>query len=387
MHLLAAKPGQIIDGSEAVDLGQTPGEIVVLSAADSELACLSKAYAHLAEPRPALRLANLLQLSHHLSVDSYVESIVAEAKLVVVRLLGGVRYWPYGIEQVSAECRKRGIPLACLPGDDQPDPQLSDHTTLPAPIAHRLWQFLVQGGIENATQFLGYGASLIGRDMEWREPRPLLRAGLYWPGSATPSLVALRARWQADRPVAGVIFYRALVQAGQTAPIDALISALRERGINPLPIYAAGLKEQVAADLIASFYAEAKPDITLNCTGFALSQPGAARVRTPFDSADAPVLQVALGSGTLEQWRDGKQGLSPRDLAMQVALPEVDGRITTRAISFKAASRYDTATQCNIVEPLPEPGRVDFVTDLAANWVKLRNAAAADRRIAIVLAN
>ncbi|HWA50234.1 MAG TPA: hypothetical protein VG742_18330, partial [Dongiaceae bacterium] len=112
MHLLAAKPGQIVDGSEAVDLGQTPGEIVVLSAADSELACLAKAHAHLADPKPTLRLANLLLLSHHLSVDSYVESIVAEAKLVVVRLLGGVRYWPYGIEQVSAECRKRGIPLA-----------------------------------------------------------------------------------------------------------------------------------------------------------------------------------------------------------------------------------------------------------------------------------
>ena len=387
MHLLAAKPGQIIDGSDAVDLGQTPGDIVVLSAADSELACLAKAYANLPEPKPTLRLANLLQLSHHLSVDSYVEGIVAQAKLVVVRLIGGVRYWPYGIEQISAECRKRRIPLACLPGDDQPDPQLGDYTTLSAPVAHRLWQFLVQGGIDNATQFLGYGASLIGRAMDWREPRPLLRAGLYWPGAATSSLSELRAQWQADRPVAGIVFYRALVQAGQTAPIDALIAALRQRGINPLPIYAAGLKEQVAADLIASFYAEASPDITLNCTGFALSQPGAARVTTPFDSSDAPVLQVVLSSGTLEQWRDGKLGLSPRDLAMQVALPEVDGRITTRAISFKAASRFDAATQCNIVEPLPEPGRVDFVADLAANWVKLRKTAAADRRIAIVLAN
>ncbi|HEX6120498.1 MAG TPA: cobaltochelatase subunit CobN, partial [Dongiaceae bacterium] len=129
MHLLAAKPGTIADGSEAIDLGQTPGEIVVLSAADSELACLSRACAHLAEPKPSLRLANLLQLSHHLSVDAYVEDIVANARLVVVRLLGGVRYWPYGIEQISAECRRRGILLACLPGDDQPDPELSDHNT------------------------------------------------------------------------------------------------------------------------------------------------------------------------------------------------------------------------------------------------------------------
>jgi len=387
MHLLAAKPGQIADGGEAVDLGQSPGEIVVLSAADSELACLANAHARLAEPKPSLRLANLLLLSHNLSVDAYVEEIVADAKLAVVRLLGGLRYWPYGIEQIAGECRKRGIAFACLPGDDQPDPQLGDFGTLPAPEAHRLWQYLVQGGAENAAQFLRYGASLIGHAAEWREPRPLLRAGLYWPGSPVASLNDLRAHWQAGRPVAGIVFYRALVQAGQTAPIDALVAALAARGLNPLPIYAAGLKEQVAADLIAGFYAETRPDITLNCTGFAISQPGAARLSTPFDPADAPVLQVVLGSGTVEQWRDGKNGLSPRDLAMQVALPEVDGRIMTRAISFKAASRYDEATQCNIVEPLPEADRVEFVAHLAANWVALRRKPVADRQVAIVLAN
>ncbi|HET6620161.1 MAG TPA: cobaltochelatase subunit CobN [Dongiaceae bacterium] len=387
MHLLAAKPGTIADGSDAIDLGQTPGEIVVLSAADSELACLSRAYGHLSEPKPSLRLANLLQLSHHLSVDAYVEDIVANARLVLARLLGGVRYWPYGIEQVSAECRRRGVLLACLPGDDQPDPELSDHNTVPPAAAHRLWQYLLQGGIENATEFLRYGASLTGCDTEWQEPRPLLRAGLYWPGKAKLSLADLQADWSEGAPVAGIVFYRALVQAGQTAPIDALIAALQERGLNPLPIYAAGLKEQAAADLIARFYAEAKPDITLNCTGFAISQPGAAQAATPFDIADAPVLQVVLSGGTVEDWRSGSNGLSPRDLAMQVALPEVDGRIMTRAISFKAAGRYDEATQCTIVEPQPEPGRVAFVADLAANWVKLRRKPASERKVAIILAN
>ncbi|HEY1386502.1 MAG TPA: cobaltochelatase subunit CobN, partial [Dongiaceae bacterium] len=385
--LLAAKPGTIADGSEAIDLGQTPGDIIVLSAADSELACLSRAYEHVPEAKPSLRLANLLQLSHHLSVDAYVEDIVAEAKLVVVRLLGGVRYWPYGIEQIAAECRRRNIALACLPGDDQPDPELSDHNTLAPAAAHRLWQFLVQGGLENASAFLRYGANLIGHEMEWQQPRPLLRAGLYWPGKAMLSLDDLRTEWQDGAPVAGIVFYRALVQAGQTAPVDALIASLQQRGLNPLPIYAAGLKEQAAADLIARFYAETQPDITLNCTGFAISQPGAVQAATPFDAADAPVLQVVLSSGTVDDWRAGKQGLSPRDLAMQVALPEIDGRIMTRAVSFKAAGRYDEATQCTVVEPQPEPGRVAFVANLAANWVKLRRKPPAERKVAIILAN
>ncbi|MDJ0937200.1 MAG: hypothetical protein QNI93_17590, partial [Kiloniellales bacterium] len=92
MHLLQAQPGVIADGSEPVDLGQSPGEIVVLSAADTELASLAAARSGFGDGFPSLRLANLLQLSHNYSVDLYIEKVIAGAKLVVVRLLGGVGY-------------------------------------------------------------------------------------------------------------------------------------------------------------------------------------------------------------------------------------------------------------------------------------------------------
>ena len=148
MHLLAAKPGAITDGSEAVDLGQTPGEIVVLSAADTEIAGLARAHADLdgegGKGFPALRLANPMQLSHNLSVDIYVDDIIAHAKLVVVRLLGGTGYWPYGIERIALCCRENGIALAVLPGDDQPDAELAALSTAPAEACHRLWQYLVR---------------------------------------------------------------------------------------------------------------------------------------------------------------------------------------------------------------------------------------------------
>src|SRR5262249_46417136 len=133
MHLLAAKPGAITDGSEAVDLGQTPGDIVFLSAADTELACLSQAQAQRGPEAPSLRLANLLFPGHTLSVEKSVEAIVRHARLVVVRLLGGRRYWPYGVEQLVDVCGRHAIPLALLPGDDQPDPELSSASTLPPP--------------------------------------------------------------------------------------------------------------------------------------------------------------------------------------------------------------------------------------------------------------
>src|SRR5215469_15631361 len=98
MHLLATIPGAIADGSAAVDLAQTPGDIVVLSSADTELGSLAAAQKRLrlkSPSAPRLRLAPILRLGHNFSIDLYMETI-AEARLVVARILGGAAYWPYG---------------------------------------------------------------------------------------------------------------------------------------------------------------------------------------------------------------------------------------------------------------------------------------------------
>ena len=138
MHLLVTQPGQVNDGGEAVDLDQSPGDIVILSAAASDLASFSEAHSHQKKDAPSLRLANLMQLSHNMSVDVYVEKTLANAKLIVVRLLGGVGYWPYGIDQISTLAREHGIKLAIIPGDEAPDPELTGYSTLAADACHRL---------------------------------------------------------------------------------------------------------------------------------------------------------------------------------------------------------------------------------------------------------
>ena len=393
MHLLAAQPGAIQDGSEAVDLGQTPGDVVVLSAADTELAMLADARAGLpADGFPTLRLANLMQLGHNMSVDLYCEEIVAKARLVVVRLLGGRGYWPYGVEQLAETCRKRGIPLALLPGDDQPDAELAELSTLAPEAQHRLWQYCVHGGPENARDFLNFAASLIGHDAEWLEPRPLVRAGLHWPGAANTDLARVRANWVDGRPVAALVFYRALVQAGNLWAVEAMIEGLAKEGLNALPVFVASLKDPVAAATLEALLAEAPPDVILNATGFAFSAPGKARSRGPYDCApegDAgpPVLQVVFSGGNEEAWRDGTRGLSARDIAMNVALPEVDGRVLTRAVSFKGLARRDPLTETDIVRYEPVPDRVGFVARLAKAWAVLGRTPADERRVALVLAN
>lgn len=387
MHLLATQPGGIADGSEAVDLGQSPGDIVVLSTADTDLASLAAAHAGMGAGFPIVRCANLLNLAHNFSVDTYVEAVIGSAKLVVVRLLGGVSYWPYGVERLVATCRANGIKLALLPGDAQPDPELAGLSLLPSEAGHRLWQYCVHGGPENARSFLGYAADLIGHSGAWREPAPVPSAGLYWPGIERPSLNDLRGRWIEGAPVAAITFYRALLQAANLAPVDALIEQLCERDMNPLPIHTASLKDPVAAGIMAGLFADTAPAVILNATGFAVSSPGRARRETPFDTAGCPVLQVVFAGGTEDAWATGLNGLSARDIAMNVALPEVDGRILSRAVSFKTEARFDPATETSVVTYKEVPDRIAFTADLAANWARLSRTPAADRRVAVILAN
>ena len=392
MHLLAAQPGGIADGSEAIDLGQTPGDILVITAADTEISALSQARKSAACDHagfPTLRLANQMQLTHNMSVDLYVESMVAGAKLVVVRALGGRGYWPYGIDELARVCTDLNIPVAFLPGDDQPDGELSALSTVSKTDAHRLWQYLVLGGPDNACGFIECTAHLVGFDIEYCEPTPVLPAGPYWPGQGAVSLKDIEKQWQPDQPVAPIIFYRALYLSGNLRVIDDVLARLQAEGLNPLPIYVASLKDPVSVATVDEVLSSVTLPlgVVLNTTGFSVSSPGSPRVPSPFDAYDVCILQVVLSGGNLENWQDNTWGLGPRDIAMNVALPEVDGRVLSRAISFKGVNARDDATQCDIVAYQPKADRIAFVAALAAAWAKLKMTSSAAKKVAIVLAN
>ncbi|MEM8540902.1 MAG: cobaltochelatase subunit CobN [Pseudomonadota bacterium] len=376
MHLLLAQKGSITDGNgEAIDLGQTPADICFLSAADTELASVAVAAGGLAAQN--FRLANILQLKHPMSIDAWMERTGRHSRLIVARLLGGKAYWTYGVEALMQAAQKYGVKIALLPGDDKPDPELAALSTITDLDHFRLWQFLVQGGAQNAAGFVdGCNAIIEGTPIEL-EAAPLLKAGLFDVSNVIDP----------NKPTAAIIFYRALMQSGQTAPIEALCNALAQRGLNAIPIYVSSLKDEVSAATVSGIFTECAPDVVLNATGFAVSSPGTNRKPTVLESTGAPVLQIVLASWDEETWRGSTQGLSARDLAMNVALPEVDGRIFSRAVSFKSADEYDENVQCNIIAHKPVQDRIDFVADLADRWARLRRSTIADRKVAIVLAN
>jgi len=388
MHLLAATPGTVSNGDEAIDLDQSPGEIVFLTVADSELACFAKAAAELGDGAPSIRLANLLQLKHPYSVDLYVEKVISHARFVCVVLLGGKAYWPYGVDEIARVAREKGLAFVAIADGREPDPSLDAASTLPGEVSERLRDYLRQGGVANAVSFLRHAARLIGTDAGTPDdPIPVADAGLYVAGVERPTLDDVRAGWTEGQPVALLCFYRALMIAGTLDAVDALVAALKNRGLNVLAVHVRALREPFAMDWLRGVIAATRPDIILNATSFAASSPGETRTPGILEDADCPILQTVFAGIEQSAWAGSPRGLGPRDLAMNVALPEVDGRLFTRAVAFKAAERFDARTQCGIVVPRVASDRVAFVADLAANWAKLRRTPALERRVALVLAN
>src|SRR6185312_4606983 len=170
MHLLATSSTGLDEIVEPVDLGQSPGDIVILSFADSDLAGLAAAWQAERDALPSVRLAQLRDLRHPMSVDLWIERVASKAKVIVVRLLGGLDWWRYGAEQLATVARERGIALAVLPGEDRDDPRLADVSTLPVDDLAALLSYFRQGGRDNLRALLRRLARHSGMTLESPPP-------------------------------------------------------------------------------------------------------------------------------------------------------------------------------------------------------------------------
>ncbi|ABD05449.1 hydrogenobyrinic acid a,c-diamide cobaltochelatase [Rhodopseudomonas palustris HaA2] len=372
MHLKLDASAGIDDGDVARDLQQAPAEIVVLSAADTDLSAFATARATLPDDFPSLRLTNLLALGHPASVDLYVERTLPQAKIVILRMLGGEAYWPHGVESLRRDAFARGALFACIPGEMHWNADLAARGNVDPDDAHALWRYCTEGGVDNLQLALRYAAWMILRGDPPPPPRPMPAAG-FWPTEPQRS----------QRSRALVIFYRALAASGDTAAIAALRGALDARGLDVACLYVTSLKDARSIAFLRSALAAAPPDIIINATAFATAT--ATDDAGVLASADCPVLQIAQAGISRDSWQQSSRGLNPRDLAMHVVLPEVDGRIFAGAVAFKQRGDDDGDTAPTIYQPLDD--RIDAAADLAKAWVRLRRLPIRKRRIGIVLAN
>ena len=391
MHLFQAKEAEFTDGSKPVDLRQTPADVIVISATDSEIAAFSVAYAELENGPKSLRLANLQNLSHAATIDKYLDDTASKARFVIIRAHGGVSCWPYGMAQFSIRLKAAGVALALLPGDDKPDSELRDLSSVSDEDYEALWAYLVEGGPENMAGFLCFTRHMLDGGEPPAAAKTLVQAGIYSPGLAQTSLKDLRQTlWQEGQPVVAIVFYRALVQGAGLDPLNQMIRAQVRQGLNPLPIFVTSRKDPCSAASLAQIFERAPPDVVLNGTRFAVSLPQSGvdeNSGDPLGATIAPVLQIEFFAGAEAEWEENSAGLSTRDMDTNVSQPEIDGCDLTRAISFKGAAYLDEATECLITTYHAHSEPISFVVTLAANWAKLGKTPAAERKVALVLSN
>jgi cobaltochelatase CobN len=378
MHRLASVPG----GGAGADVGalveQPPAPVLLLSSADTDLLAIDQVLER--EPQllgAELRGLNLAALGHPAQIDHYLSCTVRQARVVLVRLLGGRGHWSYGLERLqqwAAAAPDRH--LLVLSGTAEEEVALASLGTAPAELAIGLAHCLREGGPNNLRRFL-----LTLRDV--------LNGACPEPPTAEPLADPLPHDWRPEPgPRVGVIAYRALLQAGDLGLMEATLTALREQGLCPRALWVSGLRDGAVQRGVADLLGRENVQAVLCSTSFASVQFEEAGLGAPlWEQLGVPVLQLLCSSQPRSQWQASSIGLGPTDLTLQVALPELDGRLTTRIGAFKemvgASPRLASALQ----RYQPDPERLDWIAQLAANWIQLRQTPAAERRIALVLAN
>ncbi|EKE45390.1 CobN [Oceaniovalibus guishaninsula JLT2003] len=385
MHVVFRENHGLDETETPTDPGQSPADLVVLSFSDSDLGAFAAGWMRGGgrEGRmPTLRLASIAALKHPLSVDTYVERTLSGARGILIRLIGGMPYWPYGLTHIRALAQARGIALAVLPADGRPDARLDAMSTVPVSTLRRLAHLCDTGGAvaaQAALAQMALAAGLYAGPVAGSKALPFVGAWTPEDGVCCPARTAMGER---GAPLALVVFYRAWLVAADTAPIAALMQALRDRGFRALGLFVPSLKAPGAGPWLARQVRHLAPAAIVNATSF--SGRGADGA-SPLDAGGVPVFQVALSTATRDAWAGSDRGLSPADLAMHVVLPEVDGRILAGVASFKEPGARDPDLQVALAAHRPHEGRIAAIADRVAGWQRLAATPCAARRVALVL--
>ena len=374
MHWTAAEPGQL-DAERALTLiEQTPGEIVFLSAADTELYAVASIWKEQFGSR--LRVASAFPLRQPVAADHYIDQVIRNAKLVVARLLGGKAYFAHFLQGLS-DLREEGSQqkFLILSGSDLDEPELATISDFSGPIRDQLFAMFRHGGRENIRR-AGESIELLLQDPSSRlpDPEPMPQFGLY---KVTPE-PRLKRAW--------ICFYRAWFQTGDLAVIDALHAALENKGLQVYSFYSFSLRSPAAQTELLQLAELNPPDVILLTQSFSISSGGSDRLSF-FEQLGCPVLQVPISLSNREIWLTKKAGLAPAEVAMNAALPEVDGRVFATVIGFKEQDFFIPEVEYRAKRLVPDLAQIAYVATLASNWVRLRNVPNHDKRIAIILSN
>jgi cobaltochelatase CobN len=388
--------------------------ILLFSPADTDLLTVLAANRQLPPEAPSIRALQLNDYQEPEAIERLLADLPTPPLAVVLRLLGGKAAFARGFEWLKARCQADGIAFLPLPGDPQPDPELSAEGSLPLRVSGVVFDYLIRGGVPN---FLNLACFLSdtcgGTQFNPPPPQDLPWEGVYHPGTPPGENVEtwLATHHNPQAPTVGLLFYRAQWMSGDLDFIDTLIGAIEARGCNALPVFSFTLRDDVTAanglpPVVRRYLldADGQPRIDVLITTLSFSSARVLFDEGPtrssgltldaFEHLNIPVLQAIPVAASRHQWQDSSLGLAPQDAAMKVVLPEFDGRIIGVPIAFKegrAEEEAGSTPSSPVVEAarryVPDPERCRRLAGIAARLARLRRVPNAQKKIALILSN
>ena len=380
-----ARPRQPL--TVAPDAPVDPNLIAFLSHAGTDLMTLDRIRDDLP---PGLEVIGLL-LGSILSEEQMLASlngVLARASIILLRIHGRAESIP-AIDLLRKRAKERGQRLALVSGTGEFDLQLAQSGDVPLEILQSLTSYLQCGGPGNFIEcfkFLSDRLLLTGHG--YRDPQIMPEHGVYLRDLEGADLDDWRKQADPAQPVAVILFYRAHLLSGNTGFIDALSDALSAKGLTPLCVFTSSLKDQRDGVPVAFGIFGDLPSVVISTLSFAHGEVNNGSVTEPgsnvsaLEQLDVPIIQTMAASVPQASWEISARGLNPLETAINVAIPEFDGRIITVPISFKELQAgHDGALY------KPHQERTERVAGIASQLVKLREKPNAGKRIAFVLTN
>jgi cobaltochelatase CobN len=353
-----------------------------ITTADTEILATAAAVRRLPDGFPEVRCANPQGTR---DLDPFLDQVLDGARVVVIRVLGGRRGWPGGVDRLAERCRQGGIALIALGGEATPDAEMTALSTVPSGAVAQAGEYLRSGDVDNLEQLLRFLAdTFLLEGYGFDAPRTVEDLGIYLPGRGDVTLEeALDGR--GEKPVIGITFYRSHRLTGNTDFVDGLCAAIERAGGHPLPVWSYSLRRDLQTGRVPALeLLDGHVDAlvtTMLATGGAT--PELQWDATALEALDVPVVQALCVTMSRARWEEGPEGLLPVDAATQVAIPEFDGRIIGGPISFKERDETDSPVGVPVPRYVADPERCDRLAQLVLNHARLRTAQR--RRIAIVL--
>ncbi len=372
--------------------------LLFLTTADTEILAAARASELLPDGFPGVRCANPVNLA---DPRAFLDEALPGARAVILRLLGGKRAWPEGVENLRRRCDEMGIPLLAFGGEAEPDAELTALSTAPSGTVAEAFEYLRHGGLVNTENLLRFVAdTLLVEGYGFEPPKALPDVGVYHPalgdGASLEDLLPLHDE---GRPTVGVVFYRAHWMSGNTAFVDDLVGALDEAGANALPVFCYSLRGGADGEVAAIEMLKGRVDslVTTVLAGGGSNASDAYKEGSPegwlewevpaLEELGVPVVQGICTTGSREAWLRSDAGLSPLDVAWQVAIPEFDGRIIGVPFSFKERSSEGSPVGAPLTLYRTDPGRTARLAGLAARFARLGTTPNGEKKLAILLSN